>query len=103
MKPAEKTEEREQLVVHVDRLEDAPAAVAEAHRARREGADEASSPITIRLPAEDQRDLKTIIGWMIYDPELLDSRERLSYTSAVRYALRRCLANPPAHVEAAGG
>lgn len=93
-----KTNEHEQVVVHVERLEDAPVAVAEAHEARRE-----ESPLTIRLPAEDQRGLKTILGWMLYDPELLDSRERLSYTGAVRYALRRCLANPPAHVEAAEG
>ncbi len=99
-----KTQEREQVVVHVDRLEDAPAAVAEAHRARREAAEETQPPITVRLPAEDHGDLKTILGWMLYDPELLDSRERLSLTGAVRYAVRRCIANPPAHVkEAAGG
>lgn len=98
-----KSNEREQVVVHVRRLEDAPAAVAEAHRERREGADEAQSPITVRLPEEDRGDLKKILGWMLYDPALLDSRERLSYTNAVRYAVRRCLANPPAHVKEAAG
>jgi hypothetical protein len=87
-------------VVHVDRLEDAPDAVADAHQARREGAD---TTLHLRLTPEDQRSLKTILGWMLYDPALHDSRERPSYSSAVRYAMRRCLANPPKHVEAAGG
>ena len=57
----------------------------------------------LRLSPDEQRGLKTVLRWMLYDPELYDSRQRPSYASAVRYSLRRLLDNPPSHVVEAGG
>jgi len=97
-----KQAEKPRVVVHVEQLEEAPAVVAEAHQALRQ---EEGRYFTLRiwLTPEEENLVRTVMGWMLYDPELLESRTRVSYANAFRYSLRRCVAHPPAHAEVAGG
>ena len=96
-----KPEERPQVVVHVERLEDAPEAVARAHRARRgEKETDDGDWLHMRLLGEDRARLKRILGRMLVADELGEN-ESISFAGAARYAFRRCLDLAPA--ETAGG
>lgn len=94
--------EAEQLVVHVERVEDAPAAVARAHRARRApNGDKTSGEedfLSLRLLGDDRARLKRIVAHMLVANDLEDN-ESISYAGAARYAFRRL----DEQLEAAGG
>lgn len=88
---ATKPEDRERVVVHVDRLEDAPEAVAQAHRARRgEKEPDDGDWLHMRLLGEDRARLKRILVEMLAGAELGEN-ESISFAGAARYAFRRCL------------
>lgn len=67
------------------------------------GKDAASerTSVPLSLPPEELEQLRTVMGWMLQDPEW--KKERPRFQTAVRYALAYTLANPPAHVRAAQG
>jgi hypothetical protein len=75
---------------------------ARSHKARgaEPNADD-DTTLHLRLGKEDRERMRSILGFMIQDPEI-DRRERVSYAGAVRYAMRRCVENPPAHVKPEG-
>jgi len=72
-------------------------------RSAKAGKAPAMKTLRLQLNREDMKLLTVVVGWMLYDPELADSRERLTYSNALLYSLRRCVAHPPQHVESAGG
>jgi hypothetical protein len=97
-------QKQEQLVVHVESLEEAPVAVAECAAAN-DGEPAQGEFLHARLSLEEQSQLDTVLGWMVSEPpsvrrrRLADHpREKLSYAGAIRFALRRCVEEPPAHV-----
>lgn len=102
------SKQREQVVVHVESLEEAPAAVAECAAANDEEPGQGEF-LHARLSPEEQSQLDTVLGWLVREPlslrrRRLDDhpREKLSYAGAIRYALRRCVENPPSHVAGQG-
>lgn len=54
--------------------------------------------VALSLAPETVRRIRTAKGWMLSDPNEMNSRD--SRSSAVDYALRHLLANPPEHVRA---
>jgi len=56
----------------------------------------------LRLNLEDRQMLRTVLGFMLEDPEV-DTRKRkregVSFAGAVRYSLRHCCERPPEHVK----
>lgn len=75
--------------VHVESIEDAADAVADAHRARR---GEKSDPdfLSMRLLGKDRPRLKRIVAQMLKETDL-EEGESISFAGAARYAFRRCL------------
>jgi hypothetical protein len=75
-------------------------------RARKERGMEPNADVDttlhLRLTAEDRQHLRTILGYMLEDPEI-DRRERVSYAGAVRYSMRQLVERPPSHVQAKVG
>lgn len=57
--------------------------------------------MSLSLPPERVEQLKTVMGWMLTDPERHEPKP--CFQTTVLYALDHAIANPPAHVRAAGG
>lgn len=68
-------------------------------KARATGDDDKT--LHLRLTPDDQQRLRVILGHMLTAPESV--LESVSYAGAVRYAMRRFVENPPAHVKQAAG
>lgn len=51
---------------------------------------------SLQLEANDVRGLRTIMGWMLTDPE--HEQSKVGHQSAVKYAIAHTLKHPPAHV-----
>ncbi len=57
------------------------------------------SKALVALTSADHAMLRAVVSWMACDPHY--DPPRFSPQEGLRYALRRCHANPPAHVLAA--
>lgn len=55
------------------------------------------SSTLVPLTSADHAMLRAVLSWMACDPGY--DPPRFSNQEALRYALRRCHANPPAHVD----
>ncbi|MEY4548966.1 MAG: hypothetical protein RL685_5161 [Pseudomonadota bacterium] len=81
-------QKREQVVVHVERVEQAPEAVAATHRARRSERETEEDWLSMRMLGEDRARLKRIVSHMLGAGDLQDN-ESIGYAGAARYAFRR--------------
>lgn len=54
-------------------------------------------PTSVQLEPPDMKRVAIVQSWMLCDPQY-DGSRRISRQEVLRYALRRCVEHPPAHV-----